>query len=192
MNNLNQQYFKTKETHKKNFNKYGWVLWIGLFLVFGYYTYKQIKVQFLSSGVLIKTTDKESCMIESEFQLGKIHYLDSTQQIIEKIGDPDFIEIDSIVNAHTWFYKEFEITIIQNHINFITSKDSSIATPHGIRIGLMKWEVDSILFGNKARVNKIIPGTKEIQFVNCVTEFYMVMGFEGNKLKELGMGLDVP
>ena len=31
MNNLNQQYFKSKEIHRKNFKRWGWVLWITIF-----------------------------------------------------------------------------------------------------------------------------------------------------------------
>lgn len=192
MNNLNQRYFKTRETHKKNFKKSGWILWIGLLLIFGYYAYKQIKDQLTDSGVIVTLNDNESCMIESEFQLGEIHYLDTPQQIMEKIGKPYSIEEDSFTNANTWIYKDLEIRIMNNHINYISCKDSTISTPNGLRVGLMKCEVDRILFGKKAGVYKIVPGTKEIQIVNCATEFYMIIKFDSNKIAELCMGLDVP
>ena len=50
-------------------------------------------------------------------------------------------------------------------------------------------EICGILFGKKNRKYKIDPKSDYIQVVNCRTEFYLNLGFDGKILKRLEMGL---
>lgn len=193
MNKQNDQYFKTKQKHKTNFKKYGWILWIGLLLIFLFKVYKEIKTQLKDNGLVVYVKSEEkACMIESEFKFGQIDYSDSPVAIKDKIGHPDSIKIDPDFNSEIWYYKDLDIGIINEHIYYMWCKDSVISTPHGLRIGLTKIEINKLLFGSTAGIYKIVPDAKETQIVNCETEYYMILHFDSNRLEKLEMGIDLP
>lgn len=150
MNKLNRQFFKTKEIHKKNYNKYGWVLWILVVLILIFWLWWEIKSQMNENILAVFDEEKNQiCLIESEFKIGLIDYLDSSDSIRIKIGEPDSIQEDSGMNSEIWYYDEIEIGLVNDYIYYIWCKDINIMTPNGIKIGLEKDEVSRILFGKK-------------------------------------------
>lgn len=60
MNTLNKQYFETKEIHKRNFKKSGWILWIVLFLVIAFSVYRELDSQIKQSKIANSNGNKPS------------------------------------------------------------------------------------------------------------------------------------
>lgn len=164
------------------------ILIVGLLLFSCNYT----KDKIINRGLVIQT-DSTSCLPSSEFGLDNIKFSFTPDSIREKIGEPDSISNQPDFNSETWHYKHFDISIVNNdHIYYISSKDTIASTPSGLKIGLTKTEISKILFGKNSGIFKITPEATNVQIVNCDTEYYMVFDFEANKLIKLGMGIDLP
>ena len=193
MNNLNDQYFKTKKIHKKGFKKWGWILWISLFLLFLTYVYQDIQGQLKSKGIVqYFENTKEVCLPASEFKFGEISLSDNLQTIKNKLGIPDSIEQDTLLNTETWFYKNQNIDITNNHIYNMECKNKDISTPSGIRLGITKNRFNKILWGKNSEKYGLTNGINSFQIVNCKTEYYVVCEFTSDRLTKLEMGIDLP
>lgn len=159
----------------------------GFFLFSCNYTSDKIT----NHGLVIQT-DSTSCLPDSEFGLGEIKFSFTPDSIREKVGEPDSISTEIDFNSETWHYEHYEISIVNNHIYYMLSKNTITSTPSGLKIGLTKSEVSQILFGQNPGLFKISPETTNVQIVNCDIEYFMVLDFESNKLINLGMGIDLP
>jgi hypothetical protein len=163
------------------------ILIYGLILLSCNYT----KDKIINRGLLIQT-DSTSCLPSSEFRLDNIKFSFTPDSIREKIGEPDSISIEPDFNSETLHYEHLDISIANNEIYYILSKDTIASTPSGLKIGLSKSEISKILFGENSGIFKIKPEATNVQFVNCDIEYYMLLDFESNKLIKLGMGIDLP
>ena len=149
MNSLNKQYFKTKETHKRNFKKPWWLLWIGLFLLFVLYVYHEIQLQIQYPGIVTIANESQICIPSSELKIGPAFYGDSKAQIEQSLHKPISISVDSILNTETWIYKDLKLEWSNNHIYFMSARNNKVTTPSGIKIGQSKDLINKILFGQK-------------------------------------------
>jgi hypothetical protein len=193
MDDINTRYLRTKEARRKGFKKILWILWIGLLLIFVLWVENEIKSQLNDKGLIrFNKENYRICLEESEFKYGLIDYSDNKDSLLQKIGIPDTIEVNEDLHSEIWQYGFMDIGLSNNHIYYMWCKDSSLMTPSGIKIGLSKNDISKILFGSHYPEHTLDPDDKNIQIVNCRTEYFLVMDFRNNILINLEMGIDLP
>lgn len=192
MTKLNRQYFKTRETHKRKFKKPWWLLWLTLLLIFVFYVYQVIQNQVHYPGVVTVLDNSQICIPTSEFKIGLASYNDNKTQIEQNLFKPNRILTDSSLNTETWIYKDLKLEWSNGHIYYMSARNSNVATPSGIKLGLNKRLVGKILFGYKSENAKIPDKLNSLQIVNCDTELYLNLEFESDTLKTLEIGIDLP
>ncbi|MFB6344125.1 hypothetical protein ACE1ET_20570 [Saccharicrinis sp. FJH62] len=188
MNRLNEQYFKTKEIHKKNFKKQWWILWIVLLTAFFLYIYSEINTQIKYPGILIIAENNQVCIPTDELKVGNILY--ETQ--LDQLQSPDSTQMDSILNVRSWFYPNILIETVNDHIINIKALNNKVSTPSGLTIGQTKTKVSQILYGQKSDFKSKAKYLENIQFVNCETERYLALEFQADTLSNLQIGIDLP
>lgn len=189
MSSLNEQYFKTRETHEKNFKKPWWILWLLVLFIFIGYVLKEINQQVEFPGVATSLLNGEYCIQTEELKLGTISIdceLAGLPKPISKIHD-------QYSNSTVWKYNDMQIeTVNDDHIYYLKALSENVSTPSGLKIGLSKAMTAKILFGQKASHREIGNQLNVFQIVNCETERYLIIEFESDKISKLEIGLDLP
>ncbi len=134
----------------------------------------------------------KNCLLENEFKFGQIDYNFNYDSIINKIGKPDSIQVDEALNSEILYYQDLNIGMTNNHIYYMWIKSSELSTSSGIKLGLDKNTINEKLQNNYSGKLEIDSEAKNVQIVNCKTEYYLVMDFESNILVKLEMGIDLP
>lgn len=134
------------------------------------------------------------CIIKSEFQLGGIIYSSDSSKVKEILGEPVGRYKYDEPPSEDWAYPSMLISITNDHVYNISTGNSEVSTPSGIRVGQSKSKVFKELGIKVEKVfNGVIFANNEYQFVNCETELYLVLNFnENNILIQIEMGIDLP
>ncbi len=139
-------------------------------------------------------SNNEYCLIDSEFQIGKISYKMDSNAVKTCLGSPHKKMLDKDFNSTDWIYSDISISFSDNHIYNISTNSNEYKTPSGISVGMSKRKIFTILGALPDQEYSLISNDrKEYQFVNCVYEIYLILKFDDNDiLKVLEIGNDLP
>lgn len=192
MSKLNEQYFKSRETHKKGFNKKWWILWVVILIIFLVRVGFEIASQIDDIGVVIYDKEHEIyCIIDSEFQLNEIVYSDNKERVESLLGKPSESYFEAVVHSETWLYKDISVSFVNDRVYEISTSSENYSTPSGLKVGIHRNEVSKILFSQTGKQLKT--DVKEIQIVGCKNGAYLVMQFDSSyTVKHLELTIDLP
>lgn len=131
---------------------------------------------------------EEFCLQNSEFNIGGITYISTKNDIIALEGKPKEIIKNDDLGLETFVYNDLRIDISNDRFINLIVTSPQYRTPNGLHCGMSKDEVMKNI-----GYDKYDKSIKEYQFVNCVTEVYMVIKFNNkNVVTSIEMGNDVP
>lgn len=159
--------------------------------VFGGVDMKQLATCFLillSCTCSAQEQSNSFCVPDAEFVIGGISRQASRSQILAIKGEPTKNIVDDELMTETLEYPDMAIVIANNRVLCLATSSPGVGTPSGVSPGMSKSEVMKILGYTDVDMQQ-----SEFQFVNCVTEVYLVLRFnKENILTKLEMGIDLP
>ncbi len=140
---------------------------IFLAIITGFRAYSQ------ESKLLTQTSDLTFCIDSSEFKIGFLRIELGMSDVIEIIGQPDSIRIDSgLFNSMPiHYYKGLIIYYLNDGVFGILANSDKYITPNGIHTGLSRDKVFEIL---GLEQNEILSSKHEIEFSACHNDDYVI------------------
>ena len=161
-------------------------LLILLIIITSFRTYSQ------ESKLLTKTNDLTFCIDSSEFKLGFLHLEAGKLDVLEIIGQPDSIRIDSgLFNyAYMHYYEGLSIYYFNTVVLGIFVSSDKYVTPSGIHPGLSRGKVFEIL---GLEQNEMSSNEQKVEFLGCYNDIYVIQFVFDNSfmLREIVMAIDI-
>jgi hypothetical protein len=145
-----------------------------------------VSVSVAQDSIVVQTD--EFCLPNSEFNIGGITYISTKSDVIALKGEPNKIIKNDDFDLEKLKYDDMIIDIAGGRVLYVSTSSPKFRTPDGLHCGMSKDEAMKIIGYENYDKN-----VKEYQFVNCVTEIYMVIIFnDENVVTSIGMGNDLP
>ncbi len=148
-------------------------LLILLIIITSFRTYSQ------ESKLLTKTNDEIFCIDSSKLKIGSLHLEAQMADVLEIMGKPDSIKIDSAVfiSMPIHYYRGLSIYYVDDGVLAIIAESDKYIMPSGIHTGLSRDKVFEIL---GLEQNEILPSEYEIEFSACHNDHYVIQLFFDN------------
>ncbi len=149
-----------------------------------------IRIYSQESKLLITINDSTFCINSTELKLGPLHLEAEMADVIEIMGQPDSIRIDSgLFDSVIHYYKGLIIYYIDDTVLGILADSDKYITPSGIHTGLLRTQVFKILGLNQFEELFL---KDEIEFSACHNDDYLIQFFFDDSfiLREIVVRID--